>query len=233
MNVRLFFTITAIIIVSVYSLIQGQTEEYGSLSGRVSDSATGEGIPNAGVYVSGTMTGTLTDSKGKYTLKKVPAGPQSVIASIIGYSPQIGQIDFKSGVIVKHDFFLSEHAIEMNIMQISAKSSREWLKNLKIFKKYLLSRTELTEKSIIQNEAAINFKENTPGMLEAECPCPLVIINKEYGYRIDCTLQKFTYKARNDKAEIVFVLEAFSLKTDNDEIRERWKSGVKNVFYFE
>ena len=232
-SLKSFFNLLTILVLCHSFYLFAQTGETASLKGRVLDSSTGEGIPNAGVYVSGTMIGTLTDLNGNYSLKNIPAGNQSRVASIVGYAPKIEQIHFEANKTMLQDFSITEQAIEMNTMQVTARSSKEWLKYLAIFKRYLLSKTELTDKCQILNEEAINLKRNKDGILEAECPCPLVIVNNELGYRIDCTLQKFNYNYSNDQAEIIFTLEAFSLKTDNEEVKQRWEKSAKNVFYFE
>lgn len=73
----------------------------GSIKGKVTDAKNGEPVPFANVVVQrngNQITGTITDENGQYTLKPVPAGRFTVIASSVGYQKK--QIN---GVLVNVD----------------------------------------------------------------------------------------------------------------------------------
>lgn len=57
----------------------------GSISGRVLDSQN-SGIPGATVVVEGTSLGNSASVDGTYTIDDVPAGPQTVVISYVGYN---------------------------------------------------------------------------------------------------------------------------------------------------
>jgi iron complex outermembrane receptor protein len=59
----------------------------GTVKGKITDKADGEGVFGASVIVAGTTIGTATDMNGNYTLQNVPAKPQKISISIVGYSP--------------------------------------------------------------------------------------------------------------------------------------------------
>ncbi|HIA23662.1 MAG TPA: carboxypeptidase-like regulatory domain-containing protein, partial [Candidatus Marinimicrobia bacterium] len=56
-----------------------------TVSGSVSDAATGGALAGANVVVEGTDLGAATDANGSYTIANVPSGA-TVTASMIGYS---------------------------------------------------------------------------------------------------------------------------------------------------
>lgn len=58
-----------------------------SLTGRVTDTKTGEPLPGVTVTVRGTTTGTLTDANGNYVLPR-PARGSVIVFSFIGYTPR-------------------------------------------------------------------------------------------------------------------------------------------------
>src|SRR5690242_2045837 len=64
---------------------QGST---GTISGRVVDSASQQGVANVNIVVMGAQRGTLSRDDGGFTLTGVPAGTYTVRASRIGYRPQ-------------------------------------------------------------------------------------------------------------------------------------------------
>lgn len=57
----------------------------GSVSGRVTDAATGKPLDNVSVLVTGTSAGAATDVEGRYSITDLPAGTWSVTFSRLGY----------------------------------------------------------------------------------------------------------------------------------------------------
>ncbi len=63
------------------------TAQERSITGKVTDATTNEGLIGVTVLVEGTFTGTVTDIDGKFTLKVTPA--TKLVFSFIGYESQI------------------------------------------------------------------------------------------------------------------------------------------------
>jgi TonB-dependent receptor len=60
-------------------------EQTGHLRGRVVDFETAQPLPGASVQLQGTAKGVVTDARGYYELKNVPAGEYTLLISYIGY----------------------------------------------------------------------------------------------------------------------------------------------------
>ncbi|WP_412067172.1 DUF5686 family protein [Rubrivirga sp. IMCC43871] len=58
-----------------------------TVSGRVTDASTGEGLPAATVQVPATSRGTITNREGAFELA-LPVGADSLVVSFVGYTPQ-------------------------------------------------------------------------------------------------------------------------------------------------
>jgi TonB-dependent starch-binding outer membrane protein SusC len=58
-----------------------------SVSGRVTDSETGEGIPGVNILIQGTTSGSVTDIDGSYTVE-IPSGETTLLFSYVGYKTQ-------------------------------------------------------------------------------------------------------------------------------------------------
>ncbi|MCQ2311822.1 MAG: DUF5686 and carboxypeptidase regulatory-like domain-containing protein [Paludibacteraceae bacterium] len=58
------------------------------LVGTVTDSETGEAIPNASVYYAGTHEGTTTDNEGAFYLRSAFERKRTLVVSAIGYRPE-------------------------------------------------------------------------------------------------------------------------------------------------
>ena len=63
-----------------------------TISGTVTDAATGDALPGANVVVEGTNMGAAAAVDGSYSIGNVPAGSYSVTASVIGYADGIKSV---------------------------------------------------------------------------------------------------------------------------------------------
>ncbi|NNE55091.1 MAG: TonB-dependent receptor plug domain-containing protein, partial [Flavobacteriales bacterium] len=68
----------------------------GQLSGVITDSADGMGIPGANVYLKETLQGTSTDLDGNYTIQGIAPGTYTLVCSFISYEDQ-----FKEGLLIE------------------------------------------------------------------------------------------------------------------------------------
>ncbi len=73
----------SILLVFGFGLAVAQAQ---TISGRVTDADSKEGIPGASVFIKGTTTGTITDADGKYTLTATSGA--LVVYQILGYKTQ-------------------------------------------------------------------------------------------------------------------------------------------------
>lgn len=86
---------------------QGTT---GTISGRVVDSASQQGIANVNVVIMGGQRGTLSREDGGFTLTGVPAGTYTVRASRIGYRPQTQPATVTAGSATSVTFAMNRQA---------------------------------------------------------------------------------------------------------------------------
>ncbi len=63
-----------------------------TVSGKVTDSGTGEGIPGVNIQISGTTTGTISDTDGNYTIT-IPNPNSALSFSFVGYLKEEVQIN--------------------------------------------------------------------------------------------------------------------------------------------
>jgi hypothetical protein len=85
------------------------TEVIGTISGRVTDAATGQGIPNCPVSARAGVTAMAveTDQRGTYRITNLPLGSYTVDAATWGYSSQsTADVSVQIGRTVTCDFKL-------------------------------------------------------------------------------------------------------------------------------
>ncbi|PLX09051.1 MAG: hypothetical protein C0596_04425 [Marinilabiliales bacterium] len=102
-----------IIIMALASISAGLYAQ-GTLSGTISDAATGEPIPFANVSIEengNIITGGMTDFDGKYSIKPIPAGKYTVSASYVGYATmKYTNVQIPAGSITFQNFELNTSA---------------------------------------------------------------------------------------------------------------------------
>ena len=93
----------------------------GKISGKVTDSKTGEPLPFANVVVKGTNLGAAADAVGEYFILNLPPGAYRVEARFMGYNPMVVE-DVR--VTVNHntrvDFKLAPTAVEGEAVTVTA-----------------------------------------------------------------------------------------------------------------
>ena len=86
----------------------------GGISGTVTDRATGQPITAARVQVVGQQNlGANTDATGKYLIRGIPAGAQSVRVTRIGYRPEAQSITIAAGDTATLNFTIGQSAVEL------------------------------------------------------------------------------------------------------------------------
>ena len=82
-------------------------EPGGRITGTITDRTAGAPIVNVAVTVVGTQLGARTDVAGKFSINNVPAGPQRIHATRIGYSPTDQLVTVTTGQTVTTNIALS------------------------------------------------------------------------------------------------------------------------------
>ncbi|QQS35392.1 MAG: TonB-dependent receptor [Ignavibacteriales bacterium] len=86
----------------------------GKISGRITDSETGEPLLGANVVIEGTYLGAAADNDGYYYINNIPPGEYRIIASAVGYQRVIVEkVLIKIDLTTKVDVKLSSTVISM------------------------------------------------------------------------------------------------------------------------
>ncbi len=99
----------------------------GTISGRVTDSASRAGIPDAIVSVEGTRLSARTNQDGNYTITAVPAGAQSITVRRLGYAARKRSVTVADNIVATLDIVLSRAATTLEEMVVTATGDRQRL----------------------------------------------------------------------------------------------------------
>ena len=91
----------------------------GTVSGRVTDAATGAPIVNAQVMVVGTNVGAAVDSDGRFRLTNVPPGSRQLRARSIGYEPATASFTVASGASATVNLTMTQSATALDAVVVT------------------------------------------------------------------------------------------------------------------
>jgi TonB-linked SusC/RagA family outer membrane protein len=92
------------LLVSLAAHLSAQAPQQGSVTGQVTDAATGHPVAAAQVRVAGTTLGAQTNTEGQYAIRGVTAGRVQILALRVGYSEQRQTIDVVAGQTANANF---------------------------------------------------------------------------------------------------------------------------------
>lgn len=91
-----------------------------TLTGRVTDQATGQPLSDVRVLVAGTPRGSRTGDDGRFQIVGVPSGPVEIRAIRIGYEGQVKTINIGQGLTETVDFALHQAATTLDQVTVTA-----------------------------------------------------------------------------------------------------------------
>ncbi|MFO7447538.1 MAG: carboxypeptidase-like regulatory domain-containing protein, partial [Ignavibacteriaceae bacterium] len=84
----------------------------GSIRGKILDQTNGEGLIGANIVVQNSNIGAAADIDGNFYIHNVPAGPQVLIVSYIGFISQTVQVNVVEGRTLEVSYELSPRVLE-------------------------------------------------------------------------------------------------------------------------
>jgi TonB-linked SusC/RagA family outer membrane protein len=82
----------------------------GSITGRITDSTSGQPLGAVSIAVDGTLRRTASNMDGSYTISEVPAGTQRITVRRIGYGGKTATVNVTAGGTVRADFGMTAQA---------------------------------------------------------------------------------------------------------------------------
>jgi len=113
------FLLISLILVSII-ISESATAQEGSVSGRIRDASTGEGLIGASILIQGTTKGAITNLDGDYFLNNVQKGNYNLVISYVSYEQQIQKIEIKDKENVVLDIMLNPSSTELGEVKVTA-----------------------------------------------------------------------------------------------------------------
>ena len=94
----------------------------GSVRGTIEDKSTNEPLVGANVLIEGTSIGAATDLDGKFIIRNVPVGNQTLAISYIGYTPLKVDVNIIENKTLEENFTLEYKTVEGETVTITAQA---------------------------------------------------------------------------------------------------------------
>lgn len=110
-------------------------QEFGRLEGRIYDAESGRTLPGANVLVQGTTIGVSTDDNGRFVLRRVPAGTQTIRVSFIGFEVQTVDVTIRPGatesliVELEPDYVAGQDIVVTALLQGQARALTDQMRS--------------------------------------------------------------------------------------------------------
>jgi CarboxypepD_reg-like domain len=168
-----------------------------TISGRVLTESGTEPLSKASVYINNSTIGSATNENGDYIMRDIKPGVYEVIVSYVGYEVIVYKIEIKSADL-RLTFKLVPKVKEMrDILVVTSIQREKWLV---LLRENFLGQTIAAERTKILNEEDIFFEKGpSKNVVQAFSDVPLIIVNKELGYRLYFDLQEFYFDAKEGR----------------------------------
>src|SRR5688572_232486 len=217
------FLFLSAILLSVFSFAQF------SITGKVVDAETKEGLHGASVFAQNTTKGTTTDKEGIFSLNLDKGGYELVI-SFTGYETQSINMQGAS-----QELLIEMKKADNSMSEVVIKSSNEladgWEKYGQFFLQHFIGATPNADSCILQNPEVLKFfyikRTDKLKVLATE---PLQILNNSLGYQLRYELDSFIYYTKTD----INSYRGRCLYSEIDttwEQKQIWKSNRENAYY--
>ncbi len=107
----------------LFSVQTARCQAVGTISGKVTDSETGQTLPGANVLVKGTSVGASTDLHGRFSIPNAPAGQDTLKVSYVGYDLKQVPVGVGEGESVTLDVKLIAVGVRSKGVTVTAQAS--------------------------------------------------------------------------------------------------------------
>jgi hypothetical protein len=176
-----------IFLLQAFSCIYGYAQV--SITGKVLNDISGDPLAGASVYINNSTIGSTTVADGSFILSNVMPGTYDIIVTFVSFEVIVHRVSVADKPL-KLTFRMNEKATEMRNILVMSDELRQ--RRIEKFRQLFLGITLAAERSKILNEDDILFEGgDKKGEIIAFSEQPLIVVNRELGYRIYFDLKEF------------------------------------------
>jgi hypothetical protein len=169
------------------------TGQQNYIRGSVFNADNETAIPNASVFITNSSIGTVTSNAGHFDLKNIPAGTYDLIISSVGFSTRV--YSFSSDKLpLQLKIYLEPKVTELEAVIVEPYEKDGWEKWGSFFMENFIGTTDAARLCKLRNHKTLRFRHSKKNnTITAVADEPLIIENRELGYKIQYQLEDFSY----------------------------------------
>ncbi len=205
-------------------------QEQIQIKGVVTDSKTGEPVPGANVYLSGTTSGQQTNADGSYSFRTKLKGGYTLVASYIGYEPQAVDIFVDDDPVIHQNLSLKLTGIELDEIVVTA-SNEGWFKRFKSFSQFFIGMGRYSDEVTILNGEVLDFSEpDGDGFITVSSKLPLRFINTALGYEIAADFLDVVFNPNTYDGRYVVYTNFTEMNPSNLQQHDQWIQNRQSAY---
>jgi hypothetical protein len=200
------------------------------ITGIVLNGENDAAIPNASVFITNTSRGTISGTDGRFQLNNIPPGKYELIISSIGYNTQV--YPFSSDKLpLQLKIYLEPKAIELATVVVEPYDKDGWKNWGKFFLENFIGTTDAARLCKIKNYKALRFRHSRKkNVLTVVADEPLIIENRDLGYKITYQLEDFSYDFNKNTLFFLGYTLFEDMAKGKEEIPKRFLRERKNAY---
>lgn len=105
--------------------VSGALAQTGQITGKITDTETGNVLPGVNVVLSEINQGAATNAKGVFTIGEVPVGTYTLRASFVGYQAYEAEVTIEEGEVVTHSIELQPGAVGLDEVVVTGYGTQQ------------------------------------------------------------------------------------------------------------
>ncbi len=106
-----YIKIYVVLLLLVAFIVPAHAQQYGQITGKITETETGMDLPGANISLKGTSLGAASDINGRYLVPRVPVGTYELVVSYLGYETSTASVSVGSGEKVVQNFSLNQTTV--------------------------------------------------------------------------------------------------------------------------
>jgi hypothetical protein len=164
-----------------------------SIDGRIVDAKTFKPVFLVNVFLANTTLGTSSGEDGGFCVRDAPIGTYDVVFHHVGYESRVIHVELFDSTARHLEVELEPKVLKGESVAVSARTPKEWRRQLKVFSKEFLGESKNAKKCMIVNPEVLNFNRDAKtGGLLASTDSVLRVSNAALGYEVFILLKEFS-----------------------------------------
>ncbi len=182
-------------------------------------------LPYTNVYIDQSTYGTTSEGDGSFILS-IPNGKFTLVVSFVGYETFNQSFEINPGDTLRFNVKLKESAINIADIEVKAKTSRKWRRNLARFKRQFLGMDEFSKHCEIENPFSLHFTDGNQFL--ATSREPIIIHNYALGYTIRYDLERLESQA--GRTRYIGTNHFVEMNSEDPRQVKKWKSNRLDTY---